>query len=486
MIKPLQQTPPFVYAIFAVLSVISLLMGVLINKIDLFMAFGVVGGVIIFISSFTNVQFAVYTLIFATLLSPEFGSRSTSGSGVTVRIDDLLLILICFSQLTKSAIYQRIGLFSWTPLNRYISFYMLVCVLSTGTGILYGNVKPLTGFFFVLKYFQYFVIYFMVINNLDSKNQAKGYLVAILATALIVSVVAIAQVPGGGRVSAPFEGEGGEPNTLGGYLLLISALVCGLLLTPKAVERFVFRTMLIGLLFLMFVVILFTLSRATWLAAIPVLIAFWIMSNQKIILTAMGISVLAIAPFVMPDAVTERLFYTVEKQQDQFALAQQEQIGGVTFDTSSSARIKSWKQAFEAVPTHPILGWGVTGWRFIDAQYLKVIVETGIVGLFAFLLMLYHILKNSWQAYKSGNDPLFQGVALGLFVGTLAMMAHATMTNTFIIVRIMEPFCLLLAIVIGVPHLEEVEKNQTDSASPNPHMSHRYSAGLKIQQGTIG
>jgi O-antigen ligase len=188
----------------------------------------------------------------------------------------------------------------------------------------------------------------------------------------------------------------------------------------------------------------------------------------------------------MPEAVTERLFYTVEKQQDQFALAQQEQIGGVTFDTSSSARIKSWKQAFEAVPTHPILGWGVTGWRFIDAQYLKVIVETGIVGLFAFLLMLYHILKNSWQTYKSGQDPLFQGVALGLFVGTLAMITHATMTNTFIIVRIMEPFCLLLAIVIGVPHLEETEKDQTNSASVNPRLSHGYSAGLKIQQGTLG
>jgi len=459
MANSLRQISPIALGLFISLLLVSIPLGIIINKVDLLLVFGLVGGIIIFIFSFVNVQIAVYILIFATLLSPEFGSRSTSGSGVTVRVDDFILILICFAQLTKSALYQRVGLFSWTPLNRYINAYILICLISTITGALFGRGNPISGFFFVAKYFQYFVIYFMVLNNLETKSQARGYLLAILITATIVSFVAMAQIPGGGRVSAPFEGEGGEPNTLGGYLVLITSLVGGLLLAPKAVEKFTHRMLLYGLMFLMFIPILFTLSRATWLSAVPVAIMFWIFSNQKIMLTAIGVGGIALAPFIMPDAVIDRLLYTTEKQDNKWALAQQEQVGGMTFDTSSSARIKSWKYALEAIPEHPLIGWGVNGWRFIDAQYFKVIVETGILGFTAFILLLYNILKQSWNRYRTGKDPLFRGVALGLFVGTIAMMCHATMTNTFIIVRIMEPFCIIMAIVIAIPQLEEAEEN---------------------------
>ena len=183
--------------------------------------------------------------------------------------------------------------------------------------------------------------------------------------------------------------------------------------------------------------------------------AFWILSDKKIILTGGAVAILAMSPFLMPESVKERLFYTTEKQDNVCALKQQESVGGVTFDTSSSARIRSWKNSIEAIPTHPIIGWGVTGWRFIDAQYFKVVVETGIVGLATFWLLLGKILSNTWKSYRTCEDPLFRGVSLGFIVGTVALIAHASMTNTFIIVRIMEPFCLIMAIVIGVPHLEE-------------------------------
>jgi hypothetical protein len=182
MANALRQASPVALGLFISLLLSSLLLGVAINKVDMLIILGLVGGIFVFILSFVNVQFAVYILIFATLLSPEFGSRSTSGSGVTVRLDDFILILICFAQLTKSALYERVGLFSWTPLNRYINAYILICAISTISGALFGRGNPLSGFFFVAKYYQYFVIYFMVINNLESKKQARGYLLAILMT----------------------------------------------------------------------------------------------------------------------------------------------------------------------------------------------------------------------------------------------------------------------------------------------------------------
>ncbi|MCZ6636521.1 MAG: O-antigen ligase family protein [bacterium] len=467
------QTSSINIGVMVALLMIVPLIGVMMTRVSFTISLGIVLGVVVFILSFANVQFATYILIFATLLSPEFGSRTTSGSGLTVRLDDFLLLVIGFSQLTKAAMYQEVGLFSYTPLNRYISIYMIICVISTGVGVLFERVNPLTGFFFVLKYFEYFIVYFMIINNLENKKQAKGYLIAILITATIVCLVAIAQIPAGGRVAAPFEGESGEPNTLGGYLLLITSVVGGLLLYRGAVTKFSHRVLLYLLMLLMFIPILFTLSRATWLAAVPVFLAFWILSDKKIIMTGIVLVGFLVAPWLMPDAVTERISYTTEKQESKWARAQQESLGGMTFDTSSSARIRSWLNALEAIPAHPFLGWGVTGWRFIDAQYFKIAVETGLIGLAAFLMFLWKLIRLTWDGYKNTKDPLFRGVSLGFLVGVIAMIFHATMTNTFIIVRIMEPFCILAGIVIGVPALEREEEAETDQTPSSQRPSIR-------------
>ena len=71
-----------------------------------------------------------------------------------------------------------------------------------------GRVKGLTGIFFVLKYFEYFVVYFMAVNQLKEKKQIERFLFTILVVCFIVCLVAIYQIPSGVRVSAPFEGAG--------------------------------------------------------------------------------------------------------------------------------------------------------------------------------------------------------------------------------------------------------------------------------------
>lgn len=458
-------TSPAVVGVMVFLLILAPLLAMVVANVPPYMSLGLVLGIVVFIGSFASTQIALYVLIFATLLSPEFGSRTTSGSGVTLRLDDFLLLIIGFSQLTKAAVNRDIGLFSWTPLNRWITYYMLVCIFATGLGMVSGRVRPLTGFFFVLKYFEYFIVYFLMVNNLDSAAQAKRFLMAMLATAAIVSVVAIAQIPTGGRVVAPFEGESGEPNTLGGYLILIEAVIGGLLLTRNAVSKRWHRIGLVGLLGLLFIPLLFTLSRASWLAAVPVFLLFLVLAEKKLILSLITISAIIIAPVIMPDAVRERLFYTVETQESKWARAQQEQIAGITFDTSSSARIRSWRYALNDFTKKPILGFGVTGWKFIDAQYLRILLETGLAGLITFTLLIGTVMRIAWRTYKSDADPFLRGVALGFFIGTVGMLVHATMANTFIIVRIMEPYWILAAIVVTTSSLT---KPDDDTAETQP------------------
>jgi O-antigen ligase len=463
-----RQTSPVVGGILAVLFVLTLALGMLSTTVSPTILLAGVGGIAIFVLSFASTRYALYFLILAALLSPEFGSRATHGGGVTLRLDDFLLLVIGFGQLTKTAVHRDVGLFSWTPLNRYISYYMLACVFATGAGIIFGRVRPLTGFFFVLKYFEYFIVYFMLVSNINTREEAKRFLVLILLTAAIVSFIAIAQIPSGGRVVAPFEGEDGEPNTLGGYLLLIASVVGGLLLCPGAVSKRSHKFALVGLLGLMGVPILFTLSRATWLAVVPAFLTLWLLSERKAILSVGALLLLIAGPFLMPEAVVERALYTVETERTQWAQHQQETFMGITFDTSSSARIRSWKSALSDLPKHPVLGFGVTGWRFIDAQYLRILLETGLAGFTTFLMLQWAIFREARATYRTAKDPLFRGLALGFLAGSVGLIAHALMANTFIIVRIMEPYWMVTAVVIASPELEGGTEGDTPSPDAVP------------------
>ncbi|MCK4590385.1 MAG: hypothetical protein KAT86_01425, partial [Candidatus Latescibacteria bacterium] len=267
-------------------------------------------GIAVFIITLANTQAALYILIFSMLLSPEFIVGETAGAslgrGVTLRLDDLLLLIIGFGWFAKTAVYKELGLFKTTPLNQPIFYYIAVCAISTGWGMMFGRVAPKTGFFFVLKYFEYFVVYFIVVNNIRERRQVKYFVIAMLVTCFAVSVIGIAQIPAGGRVTAPFEGKVGEPNTLGGYLLLMLALVSGLLLNSKGTrERLLLGTLAVFII----VPFLATQSRSSYAAFIPMYLALIFFSNKKRLLTGILVFAVVFGPFFLPSTVKNRLLY---------------------------------------------------------------------------------------------------------------------------------------------------------------------------------
>jgi hypothetical protein len=412
----------------------------------------IAGGMVLFIVSFASTQFALYILIFSMLLGPEIvigttAASSTLGRGVTLRVDDFILVIIGFSWLARMSIYKELGFFLRTPINRPIAVYILICLVSTFLGTLFGRVSLKTGFFFVLKYFEYMVIYFMVVNHLNDKKQIRYFLWALLFTCVAVSLFGIAQIPGGGRVSAPFEGEVGEPNTFGGYLVFMMAVTIGLLLSTN-----LWRDRLIygGISAITFIPFLFTQSRASYLAFFPMLMAFvWLSEKRKLIILFL-LFIAALLPLIAPQEVKDRVAYTFTQQSQRGQI----QVGDVTLDTSTSARLRSWKNALEDAVNHPILGFGITGYEFIDAQYPRVLVETGMVGMIAFLILTWAIFKQGITVLAQAGDNLHRGLSMGFLAGFIGLLVHAIGTNTFIIVRIMEPFWFMLGMIVMIPELE--------------------------------
>ncbi len=411
---------------------------------------------IVLFASFLNTELALHIVLLSMLLSPEIvvggvggislGKPSVKGDVLVLRVEDLILVAVAFAWLARTALFKELGLVRKTPLNPAIFAYIASLILATLWGVFAGFVPPLRGFFFTLKYIEFFVVYFMTVNLVREERQAFRLLTTAFVTCAIAAIIGITQIPSAERVAAPFEGQYGEPNTFGGYLVLMLALVLAYALSaPSHMSQLRWAAFAI----LIVVPLLYTLSRSSWLAAIPMLLTLIVLSPRRLtLLTALGLLVV-IGASIMPKQVVDRYNYTWNATYDRGEY----RIGNARLDTSTSARLESWSTGFNAWTKQPLFGYGVTGFGFIDAQFVRVLIESGLMGLAAFLWLLSCILRMAWSTYRQTIGTRLEGLSLGYLAGILAMVTHSIGANTFIIVRIMEPLWFLTGIVAVLPQL---------------------------------
>jgi len=402
-----------------------------------------------------------YVLIFSMLLSPEFiigglggPSAATASRGVTLRLDDYVIFVISLAWLIRLAVYKEAALLRRTPLNAPIAAYLGFSAIVTMWGAMVGNLNLLTGFFFVLKYVEYTFIYFLVVNYVRDEAQVRRLLVAVLVTAVLISVIGIAQIPAGGRVTAPFEGDSGEPNTLGGYLVFVMAFGLAYLGRSRRAKDRIWWLAVVGLMTLP---LAYTYSRTSWLAFVAMLGATILLSRDKAIflmLIGVALVVFVVSP---PRALIERAAYTLSSQH------QSVQFMGYTIEPSAAARLQAWVIAGNALARNPLTGAGVTGAGLIDAQYPRQIAETGFIGLLLFVWLMWRLAASAFELRRLAASEVEIVLANGFIAGLFGLVVHGIGANTFIIVRIMEPMWLMAGLVSAALLMRQID------ASPDPH-----------------
>jgi O-antigen ligase len=437
----------------AVILIGALLVGYLLTMLSAVHSLVLIIMLLIFVCVFVWPEAGLYVVIFSMLLSPEIiagdiGGKGTLGRGLTLRLEDFLLVFIGLSWFARTAVDKTTGLFRKTPLNQPIAAYIIVCFVATLWGKITGDVQGMAGFFFVLKYFEYMIVFFMVVNYVNTPEQAKRLLFCLFITCFIVSIYGLMQIPSGIRVSAPFEGKSGEPNTFGGYLVFMGAVAVALLDHLKDMRV---RLGLSLLLVVVFISLLYTQSRASYLAVIPTYIVLSLFSPRRFYLLAGLVVVLALSPLIAPRVAKERMVSTFTQPE----ATGQIQFGRLRLDTSASERIYSWKGGLKSWQKKPLLGYGVTGHWFMDAQYPRILVEMGIIGMLAFVWLIHALFHMGLSTWRDAQDDLLRGLAVGLMAGLVGLLTHAIGANTFIIVRIMEPFWFLTGIIIALSQMND-------------------------------
>jgi len=458
------------------------------------------------IVTFIKPEMGLLILIFSMFLSPEIKlAELPKIPGVfkrelPIRIDDLLLIAIFFTWIVRITVRRELGLLTHTAVNRPIVIYILIFVVSTILAMMRGEVKPV-AIFYLLRYIEYFMLFFMVVNLVHTEKQIKTYLKTGLLVCIIVGLYAYYQIGKVPRVTAPFEAAisfdevglspgkmiqpGGreerlktileqikesEPASLGGYLLIVMGLTFGLFLYADTTKR---KILLMGLFFFLIPPFIMTLSRASYGAFIFLYLSLILLTRKrKIFLVGLTLLFIVLYPIVFPrlqQAMIERIRYTLTGYEPGFEYLGRAALGPLQyrFEPSTALRVRNWMFAFTKwIPKHPLIGHGVTGVGLVDAQYPLLLGEVGLIGFIVWWWMIITLFRHTWNVYTTGKDNFMRGLGLGYLAVLVGILVQGIGVNTFIIVRIMEPFWFLTGIMMKLPQIVDLEPQEVTLEKP--------------------
>lgn len=416
---------------------------------------GAAASLLVFLFAFFSPKLSLALLVVSMLFSPEIGFGAlNSQRSVVVRYDDILLVVIFFSWLARSGIRKETVFVTNTPVQKPIILYTSLCVLSTMLGVLRGDIRFEVSAFYLLKYVEYFLLYFMTVNVLESKEEIARYLRYAFFVLLAVTMYAYFYYfssGSGARASAPFEAPLGkpqesEPASLGGYYLLAMGVLLALFAEGGG-RQFAYA---LGTLAFVFPAFLLTFSRASYIGFALMAIALIVKTNKRR-LALLAMVIVGLGALFVTRGLSEKVRERVEMTYSGQYATHDVRFLGIEFRLEESAYIRyaSLSEAFTKwLPQHPVLGRGVTGVGLGDTQYTLLIGELGMVGFFAFFWMLYSIYSAAKDVYEDYEEPWIKAVALGLIISLIGLLGQAIGVNTFIIVRIMEPFWFLTAVIM--------------------------------------
>jgi len=128
-------------------------------------------------------------------------------------------------------------------------------------------------------------------------------------------------------------------------------------------------------------------------------------------------------------------------------------------DESAGARIRSWNDSLEHWMKRPVIGYGVASGRVLyDMQYGRLLREVGAVGFLSFCWLMVRLFSAAFRSYRNENNTEFdRGLCLGFICSLFGLLAMGVGAEAFIIIRIMEPFWFLAAMVVTLPVLNETD-----------------------------
>jgi putative inorganic carbon (hco3(-)) transporter len=274
----------------------------------------------------------------------------------------------------------------------------------------------------IVRWLELFLIYFLTINLINQENKVKIILYSMVSAVALVSTYGfityynnVGYASWGHRASSFF----GNPNPLAGYVNLMIPVIFGMLMASASLRV---RIMLGALAVLSLIVWFLSFSISGWLSLIltMVLVFFLTKANKRVLSFFAILFVIFAITFLSSDNINNFM--------------ERERLQSVR--SSIKYRVMCYPIGFNMVKDDLILGTGIGNYSLLITKfnkyddsiiqnhlhslYFQVLVETGAMGLIAFVFWLVCIVKSLVGSLKvlekTRNYSLFVGLIGGIIV----------------------------------------------------------------------
>jgi putative inorganic carbon (HCO3(-)) transporter len=154
--------------------------------------------------------------------------------------------------------------------------------------------------------------------------------------------------------------------------------------------------------------LMYSLSRGGYAAVLVGLVFLGLVKMRKLLVLMLLFGLVWTA--VVPNAVRERVTMTWDTKD-----------GGL--DHSSETRVTLWEDAMQVFNSSPLIGTGFNTYAYMGRvgdykdthnYFIKVLVETGVLGLLLFLTLVFRLLWTGLVLHWRASDPLARALGLGL------------------------------------------------------------------------
>lgn len=208
-----------------------------------------------------------------------------------------------------------------------------------------------------------------------------------------------------------------------------------------------------GLVALTLFTTMYTFSRGAYLAVLVTVFILGLLKDRKLLIV-LGIFLFT-WQVIVPAPVRERVSMTKDANGQ--------------LEASAQERVSLWQNAEKSIISSPIFGTGFATFQYgehVDNLkdthnwYVKVMVETGIIGLIIILFMLQQLLSLSYRLFRRAMDPLYRGIGLGLFLAICCSMVANFFGDRWTYLEITGLLWVLIAATIRATELEAAKARQ--------------------------
>jgi putative inorganic carbon (hco3(-)) transporter len=163
--------------------------------------------------------------------------------------------------------------------------------------------------------------------------------------------------------------------------------------------------------------LMYSLSRGGYLAFLVGCLFLGIVKQRKL-LVLLAVFLLTWTSLV-PRAVQQRVYMTYDQNSGEL-------------DHSAAMRVSLWEEAKPVFDSNPVFGSGfdtyaytdhINGYRDTHNIFVKVLVETGVAGLFLFLWILVKTFGVGYRLFREAQDDFLRSLGLGLSVWVICVAA---------------------------------------------------------------